>query len=431
MARQRKRRKFGLVKLALWGVLLLGIVLAAGAGALMLLGMPTYDVPRPKVTVEATPERVARGKRLVSMLCRRCHLDGESGTLQGRVLEELPKSLGIISAPNITRDPGVGIGEWSAAEVAVLLRTGLNPKTGALVPPPVMPRWPGLADEDLLSILAYLESDDPWVAASSKEPEPTQYSLRAKFRAITSWDPLPYPRTAIEAPDPSRLEAYGAYLVDQVLQCTSCHGEAWGTIDYANPKETPGYLGGGAVTNDVNDVVLRAANLTPHETGLGNWTSEELGRALIDGFGPDGKIVRWPMLRYPALESGDVEAIYTYLQTLAPVDNEIEPSPPYRMIGRKADGGVHLYTLYGCHYCHGQSGVGVADLRDAMTRMPTDEELIAYLEDPSREDPLTLMPSWKGVIPPEDYPELCEFIRRLGQKKKDADDRKKKSAKGK
>jgi len=430
MARQRKRRKFGLVKLALVGVLGLGIVLAAGAGALMLLGMPTYEVPRPKVTVEATPERVARGKRLVSMLCRRCHLDGGSGKLQGRVLEEIPKSLGIVSAPNITRDPTVGIGEWSAAEVAVLLRTGLNSKTGALVPPPVMPRWPGLADEDLLSILAFLESDDPWVAPSSEEPEPTRYSLRAKFRAITRWDPLSYPRTAIKMPDPSRLEVYGAYLVDQVLQCTECHGQTWGTIDHANPKETAGYLAGGAATNDVNDVVLRAANLTPHETGLGSWTSEELGRALVDGFGPDGKIVRWPMQRYPALDSGDIEAIYTYLQNLAPVDKEIEPSPPYRMIGRKADGGVHLYTLYGCQYCHGQSGVGVADLRDAATRLPTDEELIAYLEDPAREDPLTLMPSWKGVIPPEDYPELVEFIRRLGQKKKDADDRKK-AAKGK
>lgn len=415
MARRRTKRKLGLLRLSMWIMGLVGLVLAVGAGTLAVVGMPTYDVPRPKVTVESTPARVAQGKRLVSMLCWRCHYDGEAGGLKGRVLDEVPTRLGKVSAPNITRDPQAGIGDWSAAELAVLLRTGIHPKTGQVVPPPVMPRWPGLSDEDLVSIIAFVQSDDPWVAPRSEAPPPTQYSLVAKYRALVGWSPLPYPRAAIEAPDPHALEAHGAYLVDHVLQCAACHSEQWGEYESQNPKTTPGYLAGGAATSDINGVALRAANLTPHETGLASWTSEQVRRALIDGFGPDGKVLRWPMQRFPGLTDRDVEAIYAYLQTLAPVANEVEPSPNYRMIGRKADGGRHLYLRYGCYYCHGDTGNGVADLRGASARLSTDEELVAFLKNPSKDDPLTPMPAWDGVIAEDEYPDLCAYIRRLGQ----------------
>ncbi|MCA9709011.1 MAG: c-type cytochrome [Myxococcales bacterium] len=414
MARQRKRRK-GLLRLGLWAVGLVGVVLAVGAGALSLLGMPTYEVPQPTVEVVATPRSVARGKRLVSMLCWRCHYDGATRGLSGRALTEISTRLGKVSAPNITRDPTAGIGGWSAAEVAVLLRTGIHPKTGRVVPPTVMPRWPGLADDDLLAILAYLQSDDPWVAPRSEEPPPTAYSLVAKYRALVGWSPLPYPRAAVEAPDPGALEAHGAYLVDRVLHCAACHSADWGEHDDQNPRNTPGYLAGGAATSDINGVVLRATNLTPHATGLGGWTSEQLRRALVEGFGPDDKVLRWPMQRYAGLQDHDVEAIYAYLQTLPPVDNAVEPSPPYRMIGRKADGGRHLYLYYGCHYCHGASGQGMADLRGAAARLTTDAQLVAFLKDPAKDDPLTPMPAWDGVIAEDEYPELCEYIRRLGK----------------
>jgi len=418
MARSRTRRKYGLLRVALWILGVIGVGLAAGAGALSLLGMPTYEVPKPPVTVQVTPARVERGKRLVSMLCRRCHFDGSTGVLQGRVMVEVPPTVGKVSAPNITRDPEAGIGGWSGSEVAVLLRTGIHPKTGALVPPRVMPRWPKMSDQDLLAILAYLQSDDPWVAPSSEQPPPTRYSLRTKFRALTRLEPLPYPRGAIAAPDPLQAEAWGAYLVDDVLQCTACHGRVWGEIDYVDPRRTPGYLAGGAATNDLNGVVLRAANLTPHETGLGGWTADQLRRALIDGFGPDGKVMRWPMVRHAGLEPDDAEAIYVYLQSLEPVETTVEPSPPYRLVGRKADPGLHLYTVHGCQYCHGQTGRGIGDLTGAVDRFATDEELIAFLEDPAQKHPLTVMPSWKGVIAPEDYPALCAYVRRLGEQAK-------------
>lgn len=411
-AQQRRRRRSTLLRVALWALCGVGVLLALGAGALALLGMPTYDVPSVQLDAAPTPARLDRGKRLVAMLCRRCHFDGATDALTGRALPE--GRLGKPSAPNLTRDPQVGIGGWSAGEIAVLLRTGIHPKTGVLVPPPVMPRWPRMSEEDLASIAAFLQSDDPWVAPRPEEPPPSRYSLVARFRALTAWSPFSYPRAPVPAPDRTDLEAYGEYLVDHVLQCAGCHSASFGELDEREPSRTPGYMAGGAATADANGVVLRAANLTPHATGLEGWTSEQLRRVLLDGFGPDGTVVRWPMVRHVGLTASEVEAIHAYLQTLAPVANAIEPSPPYRMIGRKADGGRHLWLEHGCHYCHGSSGSAVADMRGAAARFPTDPELVAFLKDPSRHDPFTIMPAFAGVIADDEWVELCAHIRELG-----------------
>ena len=401
-----------MLRVALWALAGIGVVLTLGAVSLALLGMPTYDVPTVQLDATPTPARLDRGKRLVAMLCRRCHFDGETHALTGRTLPET--RIGRPTAPNLTRDPQVGIGGWSAGELAVLLRTGIHPKTGVLVPPPVMPRWPRMSDEDLASLVAFMQSDDPWVAPRAEEPVPSQYSLVARWRALATWSPYSYPRAAVPGPDGADLEQLGAYLVDDVLQCAACHSATWGEIDEREPSRTPGYMAGGAATADANGVVLRAANLTPHATGLEGWTSEQLRRVLLDGFGPDGKVVRWPMVRHAGLSTSEVEAIHAYLQTLAPVEHAIEPSPPYRMIGRKADGGRHLWLHHGCHYCHGSAGAGVADMRGAAERFPTDAELVAFIEDPARHDPFTLMPAWAGVIADDEWAELCAYVRELG-----------------
>lgn len=396
-----------------WGIAAGVGLVAIALGLLAVLGMPTYEVPKVDLELEITPQKVARGKRLVSMVCHRCHFDAGTGRLSGRALDEVVTGLGTLRAPNITRDPEHGIGTWSAGQLALLLRTGLHPLRGTEVPTLVMPRWPRMADDDLEAIIAFLRSDDPWVSPLAGGPEPTKYSLRARVRALVSWSPLPYPRKPIAGPSPEELEAYGGYLVDDVLQCASCHSGDGTLADTPQRRESEEYLSGGAVTNDINGVVLRAANLTPHATGLRGWTSDQLRRALVDGFGPDERVVRWPMPRYPGMESHEVEAIHAYLQTVAPVSNEIEASPPYRMVGRKADPGRHLYLSYGCHYCHGEAGQGLADLGGAAERFATDDEIAAYLRDPRREDPFVTMPPWDGVIADEDYAELSAHVRAL------------------
>lgn len=77
-----------------------------------------------------------------------------------------------------------------------------------------------------------------------------------------------------------------------------------------------------------------AANLTPHETGIGNWTLEQFSRAFREGKfkGMEGGRELLPPMPYPAfahLSDEEVEAIFLYLKTLKPVDNVVlAPMPP-------------------------------------------------------------------------------------------------------
>ena len=70
-------------------------------------------------------------------------------------------------------------------------------------------------------------------------------------------------------------------------------------------------------------------NLTPDkETGLGNWTDEQIIAAFTRGVRPDGRqlapIMPWQELA--ALSSDDAKAIVAYLRTLPPVKNAV-PGP--------------------------------------------------------------------------------------------------------
>ncbi len=77
-----------------------------------------------------------------------------------------------------------------------------------------------------------------------------------------------------------------------------------------------------------------AANLTPHETGIGNWTEEQFLRAVKQGQwrGLEGtrKLMPpmpWPMFAH--MTDADVKSIFAYLKTLDPVDNVVPNySPP-------------------------------------------------------------------------------------------------------
>lgn len=78
-----------------------------------------------------------------------------------------------------------------------------------------------------------------------------------------------------------------------------------------------------------------AGNLTPHETGLGNWSVEQFKRALKEGKykGLENSRPLMPPMPWQALRNftdEDLEAMFAYLQTLKPIDNVV---PAYRPPG--------------------------------------------------------------------------------------------------
>ena len=73
-----------------------------------------------------------------------------------------------------------------------------------------------------------------------------------------------------------------------------------------------------------------AGNLTPDETGIGNWTEEQFKKAMTQGKfkGLDnGRMLLPPMpwFNYVEMKDEDIHAIFTYLKSIDPVSNIVPP----------------------------------------------------------------------------------------------------------
>jgi hypothetical protein len=144
----------------------------------------------------------------------------------------------------------------------------------------------------------------------------------------------------------------GAYLV-QVMGCNDCHSPKKMTDQ--GPIPDPAFLLSGHPASEpiakidkkqTQDWVLFsmgmtaikgpwgmsfAANLTPDDTGIGNWTFENFKKALKEGKskGLDGSRMLLPPMpwqNFVNLKDEDAKAIFTYLKSLKPIRNLV-PAP--------------------------------------------------------------------------------------------------------
>lgn len=314
-----------ILKILLILVLLVIVLVGGGATFIYVRGIPSYEVNVPNIpNVEVTPERVARGEKMASMLCRDCHFNSETGKLTGRKLEDAP-AFGEIYSKNITQDKEIGIGNWTDAELIYFIRTGINPHTGKYVPP-YMVKLIHISDEDMRSIVAYLHSDRAEVQPSKTELPDTKPSFLTKFLATVAFGPFAFPDKEIPNPDTANTVEWGKYLALYQLECYSCHSRDFAKNDFLTPENSLGFFGGGNEqlrTPDGQKQIL-SLNLTPdEETGIGSWTEEQFANAVRNGIVPNGPALRQPMKPYVQLTDGEVHAIYTYLRTVPKIKHKV------------------------------------------------------------------------------------------------------------
>jgi mono/diheme cytochrome c family protein len=119
--------------------------------------------------------------------------------------------------------------------------------------------------------------------------------------------------------------ARGKYLVE-FGGCNDCHtpGSLLGKSDVAR------YLGGSDVGFEIPKLgVFVGPNLTSDkETGLGNWTKDQIIAAFQTGTRPDGRQLAtiMPWQAFSKLTKKDAEAIADYLMSLKPVSHKV-PGP--------------------------------------------------------------------------------------------------------
>lgn len=303
----------------------LALLVLAAVAFVAFSPLPKYSVEIPNIpNVEITPERVARGEKLSAMLCNSCHMDNNTGLMTGRALSEAPQ-FGVINSKNITHDPVAGIGSWTDAQLIYFIRTGIHPLTGRYVPP-YMPKLVHISDEELKSIVAYLRSDHPSLAANKQELPESQPSFLTKFLCRVAFKPFPYPTQAIPEPDTTNTLELGKYIALYQLECYACHSKDFKTNDYFYPEKSEGFFGGGNLMMTMEGEKIYTKNLTMDvETGLGAWTKEQFALAVRTGISPNGGMaLRYPMLPYTRLTDKEVDAVWEYLKTVPKISNKVE-----------------------------------------------------------------------------------------------------------
>ncbi|MDI9338757.1 MAG: diheme cytochrome c-553 [Alphaproteobacteria bacterium] len=147
----------------------------------------------------------------------------------------------------------------------------------------------------------------------------------------------------------------GKYLV-QILGCNDCHApkilvNGIPTID--QDKLLAGYIANTPLPKFdkklVKEGILQfnldgtaafgpwgtsfGANLTPDETGIGNWSYEQFKKALTQGKNKgleSGRTLLPPMPwpNFSIMKDHDIKAIFNYLKSIKPVDNVVPPPIP-------------------------------------------------------------------------------------------------------
>lgn len=302
------------------GVFLLLVV--GFVGYVQMKGIPTYDPPQAiELKVDVTPQRVANGQRIATLLCMQCHANDDE-KLTGKLMKDVPKEFGVIYSKNITHDPQVGIGNWTDGQLLYFLRTGL--RADGTYAPPYMPKYPLTADEDLKDIIAWLRSDSFGLEASKEEAPPAEPSLLTKILCHTVFGPMPFPKEPIERPDTTDLIKYGEYVADRLIGCFGCHSRDFKTNNDLTPALSEGYYGGGNPLLNLEGATIPSSNITFDETGIAKYSETDFVNVVILGKRLDGTAVRYPMVPHYMLTENETRAVYAFLKTVPKIKNEVK-----------------------------------------------------------------------------------------------------------
>lgn len=301
-----------------------------------VVGLLTYvKTALPKVAdaqdlkIDYTPERIEHGKYLANnvSVCMDCHSTRDytkfsaplvEGTL-GQGGERFDQSMGmpgVVLSRNITPE---GIGRYTDGELYRVITTGVTKEGRPMFPLMPYPYYANMDKEDIYDIIAYLRS----IPAIKNDVPETTLDFPVNFIVHT----IPKEATPQTRPSKDNKVEYGKYLTN-ASGCRECH-----------TKEDKGQIildlafSGGREFKFPDGSVLRSSNLTPDkETGIGSWTPD----LFVQKFkiyrdttytlpsvskGEFNTIMPWTM--YAGMEKEDLEAIFAYLQTLTPMQNQV------------------------------------------------------------------------------------------------------------
>lgn len=278
--------------------------------------------------VEISPDKVDRGEYLANhvMVCMDCHSSRDwskfSGPIKPGTLgaggEKFLENMGFpgnFYSKNITP---YNLKDWTDGEIYRAITSGVSKDGRAMFP--VMPyhAYGKAATEDIYAVIAYIRTLDP-IENSVPDSE-----LKFPMNFIVNMIPQE-PQPVEKVPSKSNSVEYGKYLVTAGA-CVDCHTP----FDGGRPVEGKSYSGGREFPMPSGK--LTSANITPHKTGIGNWTKEQfisrfksynLPYDEIQTVGQSDFNTIMPWAMYAGMTEEDLAAMYDYLMTVEPIENSV------------------------------------------------------------------------------------------------------------
>jgi len=320
---------------------LVGSIAVAGlcaAGGLVFIHA-TYPRVRPPrhEHVEATPERLTRGRYLVESVavCVGCHSRRDFDLLGAPIVGKpgggwgdrrrggLPMRIvglpGDIYPGNITPDRETGLGAWTDGEIIRAVREGIHRDGTALFGLMPFEDYRNMSDQDVRAVVAYLHTLEP---VRQRVP-------RSQITFPMSTIMLLVPRPVAHVPEPDRTDRvrYGRYLA-AMGGCIECH------TPFIQGRRHEDRLMAGGNRFETKDWTVWSANLTPdRKTGLRFDEDAFVAlfrsyRAMADGRAPRPRARHantvMPWMAFSHLEEADLRAIWAWLHSLPAIGNHVD-----------------------------------------------------------------------------------------------------------
>jgi hypothetical protein len=297
----------GILKRILKVVALVVVLVGLGGGTFVYIECSkfdasmdkVYDVPVPNLTRSTDPAVLARGDHLVHSIAGCAIRDCHGADLAGSAKPTDIGPVGSFFAPNIT---GAGLGAaYTDGELARIIRHGLK-KDGRSVRMMPSEEIAWLPDSDVLAIVSYIRT----VPNVDRPNEPTIVKTLGKVLDRQEQFPWDVARRIDHAkvwnpPAPEPTTNYGSYVA---RLCSGCHGE---------------HFSGGPIPGAPSTLPV-PLNLTPHPSGLKEWSFADFDKLMRTGVRKNGKQLDpfMPVESWKNFDDNEMHATYAYLQSLPP-----------------------------------------------------------------------------------------------------------------
>lgn len=238
--------------------------------------------------------------------CGACHSQEGKAPFSGG--HAIASPLGTIFSTNITPSATAGIGHYSEQQFADALRKGVRADGANLYPAMPYTAYARLTDSDVSALYAYFMQD---VKPSDTQPEKTELPFPFNLRfSMAAWNLL-FLDAKPFTPDPSQSAEWnrGAYLVEGLTHCSTCHTPR----NFLMAEQQKQNLQGASLGTWFAPAITAAALQTRQR-----WTRENLAAYLATGHADNGATAGGPMLEaidksFARMTPEDRQAIAAYL----------------------------------------------------------------------------------------------------------------------